>query len=134
MLYFMCHFLIATFHFLLALPIGLLLLLPGFLYLPLSLHFRPRLPPLLQRESFLLCRLLPSLNFFPFLLQSFFFLLSVCRYFLQTSLGDFYWAKSGFLSILHTPYRPVWNMEYGMRLVWKLIPYVWNTKNDVISH
>ncbi|KAG7424573.1 hypothetical protein Forpi1262_v014573 [Fusarium oxysporum f. sp. raphani] len=39
----------------------------------------------------------------------------------------------GRLSI-HIPYS-IWNdscMDYGFLLVWKLIPYVWNTRNDVI--
>ncbi|KAK7592640.1 hypothetical protein V3481_007252 [Fusarium oxysporum f. sp. vasinfectum] len=35
---------------------------------------------------------------------------------------------------IHIPYS-IWNdscMDYGFLLVWKLIPYVWNTRNDVI--
>ncbi|KAH7119258.1 hypothetical protein EDB81DRAFT_914827 [Dactylonectria macrodidyma] len=51
-----------------------------------------------------------------------------------------WWPKpwAGFLSIFHTPYRPVWNMEYGMHLVWKLIPYKawpWGpTKDKKVRH
>lgn len=35
---------------------------------------------------------------------------------------------------IHTPYT-IWNqfcMDYGTFFVWKLIPYIWNTENDVI--
>jgi hypothetical protein len=40
---------------------------------------------------------------------------------LHFTKGSFIHGGAGFLSILHTPYGALWNMEYGMQPIWNLI-------------